>query len=93
MKPNIANISIMYLRTFVAVVEGRSYKGAALILGRSHNSLATHIKNLEETLGGPLMQKFHRQGKLTDLGKIVYEKAKLLVQINDDLILETRDIK
>lgn len=93
MKTNFANLSIKYLRTFVAVVEGRSYKGAALILGKSQHSLATHISNLEETVGGPLMQRFQRQGALTDLGKVVYEKAKILIQINDDLITATRDIK
>ena len=93
MRPNFANLSIKYLRTFVAVVEGRSYKGAALILGKSQHSLATHISNLEETMGGPLMQRFQRQGALTDLGKVVYEKAKILIQINDDLITATRDNK
>jgi len=93
MKTNFANLSIKYLRTFVAVVEGRSYKGAALILGKSQHSLATHITNLEEIIGGPLMQRFHRQGALTDLGKVVYEKAKVLIQMNDELITVTRDIK
>lgn len=93
MRTGIANISIKYLRTFVAVVESRSFKGAALVLDNSHRSLFTHIDKLEEVIGGPLLQKFQRQGKLTDLGKVVYEKAKVLIQINDELIAETRDIK
>lgn len=90
---NIANISIKYLRTFVTVVDSRSFKGAANLLDNSHRSLFTHIDKLEEVIGGPLLQKFHRQGQLTDLGKVVYEKAKLLIQLNDDLITETRGIQ
>jgi DNA-binding transcriptional LysR family regulator len=63
------------LRTFVAVVQGRSFASAARRLGVVKSAVSRRVQELEERLGVHLVNRSTRNLSLTDTGRIFYEKA------------------
>ncbi|TXK85495.1 LysR family transcriptional regulator, partial [Parageobacillus sp. SY1] len=53
--------------------------------------LSQQLKQLEETLGVTLLERNGKKLELTESGKILYHKAKQLLQQLDDAILEVRE--
>lgn len=73
------DVSLTYLRYFVAVVEGGGFHAAAEKLGRSQPAISQAIRSLEEQLGGPLFERGTR-GHLTALGRSFYPMAAELLE-------------
>lgn len=63
------------LRTFVVVVQSRSFAAAARRLGVVKSAVSRRIQELEERLGAHLINRSTRNLSLTDAGRIFFEKA------------------
>ena len=64
------------LREFVAVVENGSFTAAADLLDVSTSFVSREVKRLEERLNTRLLHRTTRAVRLTDMGRIYYERAR-----------------
>lgn len=78
----------MKLKTFVDVVETRSYTKAALRLHLTQPAVTQHIKQLEHHYQQILIQNPHKEFTLTKAGRCLYEYAK--IQIHNEEIFEAQ---
>ncbi len=83
------------MKTFISVVECRSFVGAAERLRISKSVVSRIIQQLENRLGGRLLQRTTRSLSLTDAGQKYYQRCQ---QILNDLkeaenIVETSSSK
>lgn len=75
-------MDIKWLKTFIAVVEEGSFRGAAEKLYISQPSITVHIKLLEEYLQVQLFHREHTKIKISSIGERYYPMAKnLMAQI------------
>ena len=82
----MTNIPTELLRTFVAVVDLRSFTRAAQSLKITQPAVSAQVKRLQQLLGGELMDKSAPGVKLTPLGDGVLESARRLLAINDQIL-------
>lgn len=75
-------IEMRLLRDFVAVVEQKSFRAAALKMHVSQPPLTRHIQQLEEALGAALLIRSARGVELTDAGASYFEDAKHLLLLS-----------
>ncbi|MEH6944061.1 LysR family transcriptional regulator [Bacillus sp. JJ722] len=76
-------MDIKQLLYFVTVADLLSYSKAAQKLHISQPSLSNAIKNFEDEVGSPLLERSTRKIELTDAGVILYKKAiQILSQMN-----------
>lgn len=78
---NIASIELHHMRNFVAIVEHRSFRAAALHLHISPPPLTRQIHQLEEALGVRLLVRKPRGIELTDAGKVFFQEAKNILSL------------
>lgn len=74
-------MNLNYLKTFVLVVEKKSFSATAKTLYLTQPAVTLQIQTLEESLG---MQLLVRKGKsliLTEAGEILYEQAKKILEM------------
>ncbi|MBU8715516.1 LysR family transcriptional regulator [Brevibacillus parabrevis] len=86
-------MDIKQLHYFVTVSDLLSYSKAAQKLHISQPSLSNAIKNLEQEVGSPLLERNTRKIELTDAGNILYRKAILLLSQMDMLKKEMEEVK
>ncbi|HBZ79009.1 MULTISPECIES: LysR family transcriptional regulator [Brevibacillus] len=86
-------MDIKQLHYFVTVSDLLSYSKAAQKLHISQPSLSNAIKNLEQEVGSPLLERNTRKIELTDAGNILYQKAILLLSQMDTLKKEMAEVK
>lgn len=67
------------LRTFVAVVQSRSFASAARRLGVVKSAVSRRVQELEERLGAHLINRSTRTLSLTDTGRAFYDRATALL--------------
>jgi DNA-binding transcriptional LysR family regulator len=82
----MTNIPTELLRTFVAVVDMRSFTRAAQSLGITQPAVSAQVKRLQQLLGGDLMDKSAPGVLLTPLGESVLGAARRLLAINDQIL-------
>ncbi|NEU32145.1 LysR family transcriptional regulator [bacterium LRH843] len=76
-------IQLKDLTIFVKVADNRSFTRTAEILFIAQPSLSKSVQKLEREVGVTLLDRSDRQLRLTDAGKIVYEKSKeILATLN-----------
>jgi DNA-binding transcriptional LysR family regulator len=80
------NIPTELLRTFVAVVDMRSFTRAAQSLGITQPAVSAQVKRLQQLLGGDLMDKSAPGVMLTALGESVLASGRRLLAINDQIL-------
>ena len=80
------NIPTELLRTFVAVVDMRSFTRAAQSLGITQPAVSAQVKRLQQLLGGDLMDKSAPGVMVTELGESVLASARRLLSINDQIL-------
>ncbi len=85
-KDPMINIPTEVLRTFVAVVDLRSFTRAAQALGVTQPAVSAQIKRLQMLLGGELLDKSAPGVTLTPKGEIIVGYARRLLSINDQII-------
>lgn len=81
------------LKTFIAVVELNNFTKAGEKIGLSQPSVSLHIKNLEQYFETTLIKRSIKQKKIiiTTQGKILYEKAKIIIDTLDETKEELSD--
>jgi DNA-binding transcriptional LysR family regulator len=82
----MSNIPTELLRTFVAVVDMRSFTRAAQSLGITQPAVSAQVKRLQQMLGGDLMDKSAPGVTLTPLGESVLGSARQMLAINDRIL-------
>ena len=71
------------LRYFVTVAEELNITRAAAVLKMSQPPLSNRIKQLEENLGTTLFIRRKRGLQLTSTGKILYKRARQVLELAD----------
>jgi DNA-binding transcriptional LysR family regulator len=74
-------IDLAQVRTFVAVIEARSFRVAAIRLGLSPPTASQHIKKLEAALGHPLIVRTRVRAEATPHGARFLPFARTLLRI------------
>ncbi len=78
-------MNINMLKTFIQVVELKSITQASRCLIISPAAVSKQIKNLEKSLGIPLIKRSSSFFEITETGYIFYEKAKNIVKEMNNL--------
>lgn len=73
------------LETFCAVAKVNSFSKAAKLLHLSQPTISSHIQSLENHYSILLFNRSNQGVTLTEAGKIVYEYAQKILQIQDDM--------
>ena len=82
----MTNIPTDLLRTFVTVVDLRSFTKAAAKLGVTQPAVSAQIKRLQFLLGGDLFDRSIQGISLTPQGELVVSYARRLLSINDQIV-------
>lgn len=75
------------VRVYAAVVDEQSFSGAARLLGLPSSNVSRHIATLERKLGVRLLERSTRHLRMTEAGRLLYERAKPLL----DSLLATEE--
>ncbi|MDO6477686.1 LysR family transcriptional regulator [Alteromonas sp. 1_MG-2023] len=84
----MSTIDFAYLRhlaIFCVVAEQGSFAAAARVLHSSRSRVSEQVADLEGALGSRLLQRSTRQLTLTEEGNRVYEKARMLQEVLQDI--------
>ncbi|MBS9476770.1 hydrogen peroxide-inducible genes activator [Ancylobacter radicis] len=81
----MGNISMKHLRYFEALAHHGHFGRAAEACAISQPALSLQIKELEEILGAPLVERGMRQIRLTSLGEQFAERARVILRAVDEL--------
>ena len=81
-------LSLDVLRTFVTIIEVGNFNRAGDMLGRSQPAISLQIKKLEGQLNKKLFNKVGQSYQVNTDGKWLYDKAKAMLAINDDIFRE-----
>lgn len=75
--------NLEYLNTFVIAAETKKFNVTAEMVYRSHSSVSTQIKKLEEQVGEPLFIREKDTLTLTQAGETLYKYAQQILELND----------
>ncbi len=79
------------LRVFVLIAEGRSFTGAAGLVGRTQSAVSMQIKRLEELLGQAVLSRGKGGGvELTPHGQYLLGRAREILALNDEVVTTFR---
>jgi DNA-binding transcriptional LysR family regulator len=78
------------LKAFAAVIESKSLTKAASRLFLTQSAISRRIQQLEEALGGTLLNRTQRPPSSTALGQRVYEQSLPILRAVDNLMTLTR---
>lgn len=82
------DLSLHALEQFVALARTRNFTRAAEELHLSQPALSRAIQKLEDQLGQPLFERKPREVLLTDLGELLHERAREILQLVEDTFSE-----
>ena len=85
-----ALMNLRQLSYFVRIAESGSFSAAADTLHVAQSALSRHIKELEEELGGALLDRGSRGVTLSDSGKVLFERAKFILSQLEEAGSEVR---
>lgn len=77
------NLPTDLLRTFVTVIEVKSFTRAADLLGRSQPAVSLQIKRLEELVGYKLIHQKGRAMQVSEKGEALAMHARQILRLND----------
>src|ERR1700722_18105496 len=80
------NIPIEIVRTVVAVSETGSLSKAGERLGLSQPAVSSQIKRIQNMVGGALFNKTANGSVPTDLGKLVLNQSRRILEANDQML-------
>lgn len=87
-----SNPSLPALRAFVTVIEAGSFSKAAAMLGTSQPNVSFQIAGLEKACGVRLLQR-QQPIALTDGGRDLYVRARLILSRVDEFESSVRDLR
>ena len=81
------------LKYFICVVEEGNISAAARKLNMTQPPLSTQIRLLEQEIGNPLFVRGPREIRLTDTGKLLYERARNILSLAERTMDELENQK
>jgi LysR family transcriptional regulator, low CO2-responsive transcriptional regulator len=87
------NLTLRQLRTFKTVADMSSFSLAAQKLKLSQPSVSYQVKELEETLGLPLLDRLGKRVQLTEAGSVLYTYARRTLDIIDEAALALEEMR
>jgi DNA-binding transcriptional LysR family regulator len=81
------------LRVFVEVVRQGGFTQAAKTVFATQSTVSKAIKQLEDEIGVPLLDRIGRRSQPTAAGEIVYQRALRMLAERDDLIAELDELR
>jgi len=81
------------LRAFVEVVRQGGFSQAAKVVFATQSTVSKAVKQLEEEVGVPLLDRIGHRSTLTDAGEVVYRRAVKMLAQRDDLLAELDDLR
>jgi LysR family transcriptional regulator, benzoate and cis,cis-muconate-responsive activator of ben and cat genes len=86
-------VELRHLRYFVAVAEMENVSRAATQrLHVAQPSLSRQIRDLEDEVGVPLLERSARAVRLTDAGRAFLDEARAILKCTDEAVLKARAI-
>ena len=85
-------IDIRALRYFVETARLRSFTQAASSLFVTQSTISKMVKQLEDEVGQPLLIREGKTVRLTDVGKVVYDRGQEALGVVHRLTLEVADL-
>lgn len=79
------NLTLRHLRYFEALSQYGHFGRAAEALGISQPALSIQVKELEDILGGPLVERGARQVRLTGMGEVLLLRGRDILRAVDEL--------
>ena len=79
------SLTLKHFRYFEALAQHGHFGRAAEACAISQPALSLQIKELEEMLGAPLVERNRRQLRLTGLGEVLAERARGILQAVDEV--------
>ena len=86
-------MDIRTLRYFVEVVRQQSFTRAAEKLFVTQPTISKMIRNIEEELGQPLLNREGRRFTLTDSGQVLFNRAQTILAEMQQLEAELADLQ
>lgn len=86
-------MEIRTLRSFVEVVRQGGFSKAAKVVFATQSTVSKAVKQLEDELGMPLLDRLAQGSRLTAAGEIVYRRALRLLAERDDLLAELEALR
>ncbi|MGY3533481.1 LysR family transcriptional regulator [Bradyrhizobium embrapense] len=83
-------MDLRQIRYFVAVAERSGFAAAASTLNVAQSALSRHVKELEDELGGALLERGARGVSVTESGKVLLARGRWLLGTIDDIKAEVR---
>ncbi|MDQ0509603.1 LysR family transcriptional regulator [Ancylobacter amanitiformis] len=81
------------LRAFVEVVRQGGFSQAAKAVFATQSTVSKAVKQLEEEIGAPLLDRIGHRSLLTPVGEVVYRRGVRLLADRDDLVAELDEIR
>ncbi|UFZ01706.1 LysR family transcriptional regulator [Bradyrhizobium ontarionense] len=81
------------LKTFVEVVRQGGFSQAAKVVFATQSTVSKAVKQLEDELGLPLLDRLGHKSRMTAAGEIVYRRAIRLLAERDDLQAELEELR
>jgi LysR family hydrogen peroxide-inducible transcriptional activator len=83
-----SDLNLQLLEQFVALARTKNFTRAAEELHLSQSALSRAIQKLEDQLGQPVFERKPREVVLTELGELLLERAKHILQLMEDTFSE-----
>ncbi len=81
------------LRAFVEVVRQGGFSQAAKVIFATQSTVSKAVKQFEEEIGAPLLDRHGHPSRLTPAGDIVYRRALKMLAERDDLVAELDELR
>jgi DNA-binding transcriptional LysR family regulator len=76
-----STLDLNTVRVYVTVVDEQSFSGAARLLALPSSNVSRHVASLEQGLGVRLLERSTRHLRMTEAGRLLYERAKPLLDV------------
>jgi DNA-binding transcriptional LysR family regulator len=86
-------VTLRQLRTFKAVADLSSFSLAAQAMRLSQPSVSYQVKELEEALGLPLLDRLGKRVQLTEAGTVLYSYARRTLDVLDEAALALEEMR
>ena len=86
-------MDIKVLRNFVEIVDSGSLTAASKRLFIAQPALSNQLKSLEKELNTTLIERNSRRQKLTDAGRLFYDRAKSIIFQENAMVQEISDVR
>src|SRR5579859_1016200 len=90
---DLDRVTLRQLRTFKTVADVNSFSLAAQRLRLSQPSVSYQVKELEDTLGLPLLDRLGKRVHLTEAGTMLYGYARRMLDVLDEAALAAEEMR